>query len=316
MAGGGDAHGGSGKAIAAAFFANLGIAIAKFAGFLITGSSALLAESVHSVADASNQGLLVLGGRRARRQPTPLHPFGYGRARYFWAFVVAVVLFTLGGVFSLYEGYHKVSDPHELTSPVVAFAILGLAIVFEAFALRTAVKHAQPLREGRSWWRYIRTSRSPELPVLLLEDTGALVGLVFATVGIALALVTGDPVWDGVGTLAIGALLLVIAVVVAIEMKSSLIGEAADAEMIERITAELEASPRVRSVIHLITQHLGPDDLLVAAKVDFGPSLTTDLLAQEIDACEARIRAAVPIARVVYIEPDLRRTDAAAPATG
>ena len=316
MAGGGDAHGGSGKAIAAAFFANLGIAIAKFAGFLITGSSALLAESVHSVADASNQGLLVLGGRRARRQPTPLHPFGYGRARYFWAFVVAVVLFTLGGVFSLYEGYHKVSDPHELTSPVVAFAILGLAIVFEAFALRTAVKHAQPLREGRSWWRYIRTSRSPELPVLLLEDTGALVGLVFATVGIALALVTGDPVWDGVGTLAIGALLLVIAVVVAIEMKSSLIGEAADAETIERITAELEASPRVRSVIHLITQHLGPDDLLVAAKVDFGPSLTTDLLAQEIDACEARIRAAVPIARVVYIEPDLRRTDAAAPATG
>jgi len=316
MAGGGDAHGGSGKAIAAAFFANLGIAIAKFAGFLITGSSALLAESVHSVADASNQGLLVLGGRRARRQPTPLHPFGYGRARYFWAFVVAVVLFTLGGVFSLYEGYHKVSDPHELTSPVVAFAILGLAIVFEAFALRTAVKHAQPLREGRSWWRYIRTSRSPELPVLLLEDTGALVGLVFATVGIALALVTGDPVWDGVGTLAIGALLLVIAVVVAIEMKSSLIGEAADAETIERITAELESSPRVRSVIHLITQHLGPDDLLVAAKVDFGPSLTTDLLAQEIDACEARIRAAVPIARVVYIEPDLRRTDAAAPATG
>ena len=288
----------------------------KRQGFLITGSSALLAESVHSVADASNQGLLVLGGRRARRQPTPLHPFGYGRARYFWAFVVAVVLFTLGGVFSLYEGYHKVSDPHELTSPVVAFAILGLAIVFEAFALRTAVKHAQPLREGRSWWRYIRTSRSPELPVLLLEDTGALVGLVFATVGIALALVTGDPVWDGVGTLAIGALLLVIAVVVAIEMKSSLIGEAADAETIERITAELEASPRVRSVIHLITQHLGPDDLLVAAKVDFGPSLTTDLLAQEIDACEARIRAAVPIARVVYIEPDLRRTDAAAPATG
>ena len=310
---GGDS--GTTKAILAAFVANLGIAVAKFVGFLITGSSALLAESVHSVADASNQGLLVLGGRRARRQPTPLHPFGYGRARYFWAFVVAVVLFTLGGVFSLYEGYHKVSDPHELTSPVVAFAILGLAIVFEAFALRTAVKHAQPLREGRSWWRYIRTSRSPELPVLLLEDTGALVGLVFATVGIALALVTGDPVWDGVGTLAIGALLLVIAVVVAIEMKSSLIGEAADAETIERITAELEASPRVRSVIHLITQHLGPDDLLVAAKVDFGPSLTTDLLAQEIDACEARIRAAVPIARVVYIEPDLRRTDAAADTT-
>lgn len=306
MAGGDGAHGGSGKAIAAAFFANIGIAAAKFAGFLITGSSALLAESVHSVADASNQGLLVLGGRRARRPPTPLHPFGYGRARYFWAFVVAVVLFTLGGLFSVYEGYHKISDPHELTSPAVAFAILGLAIVFEAFALRTAVRHARPERGERGWWTYIRSSRSPELPVLLLEDSGALLGLVFATTGIALALLTGDPVWDGIATLAIGLLLLAIAIVLAIEMKSLLMGEAATPETIARITGELEQVPEVRSVIHMLTQHLGPDDLLVAAKLDFGPSLTTSELADAINRCEARIRAAVPSARVIYIEPDLR----------
>lgn len=187
-AGGG--HRDSTGAIVAALLANAGIAIAKFVGFFITGSSALLAESIHSVADASNQGLLVLGGRRARRPPTPLHPFGYGRSRYFWAFVVAVVLFSLGGLFSIYEGYHKITDPHEITSPAIAFAIFAIAIVFEAFALRTAVRHAQPKRHGRSWVSYIRTSRSPELPVLLLEDSGALIGLVFATAGVALATMT------------------------------------------------------------------------------------------------------------------------------
>ena len=198
----------------------MGIALAKFVGFLITSSSSLLAESIHSVADASNQGLLVLGGRRARRDPTELHPFGFGRVRYFWAFVVAVVLFALGGVFSAYEGYHKIADPHEITSPEVALGILGLAIVFEAFALRTAVRHARPLRGRRSWVCYIRESRSPDLPVLLLEDSGALLGLIFATSGIVLSLVTGNPIFDGIGTLAIGVLLIGIAAVLAVEMKS------------------------------------------------------------------------------------------------
>ena len=218
---------GSTLAIAAAFLANMGIAVAKFVGFIITGSSALLAESIHSVADAGNQGLLVLGGRRARREPTPLHPFGYGRTRYFWAFVVAVVLFTLGGVFSLYEGYHKVADPHEITSPAIAFGIFAVAIVFEAFALRTAVRHARPERRGRTWVDYVRSSRSPELPVLLLEDSGALIGLLFATSGVAVAVITGNPIFDGLGTLAIGVLLVAIAIVRASEMKSLLSGEAA-----------------------------------------------------------------------------------------
>ncbi|MGI8606718.1 MAG: cation diffusion facilitator family transporter [Gaiellaceae bacterium] len=301
----GGGHGGSTAAIAAAFLANLGIAIAKFVGFVLTGSSALLAESVHSVADASNQGLLVLGGRRARREPTPLHPFGYGRARYFWAFVVAVVLFSLGGLFSIYEGYKKISDPHEITSPAVAFAILAVAIVFEAFALRTAVRHAQPERRGRSWWRYFRTSRSPELPVLLLEDSGALIGLVLAGTGIALALVTGNPLFDGLGTLAIGVLLLVIAIVLAIEMKSLLIGEAASPEMIRSITAEIERGSEVRGVIHMLTQHLGPDELLVAARVEFDPALSVGELTGAIDSCESRVRSAVPIARVIYLEPEV-----------
>lgn len=308
MSGESDPHG-SGRAIAAAFLANLAIAVAKFAGFLITGSSSLLAESIHSVADSSNQGLLALGGRRARQPPTPLHPFGYGRSRYFWAFVVAVVLFSLGGLFSLYEGYHKVADPHEITSPAVAYAIFGVAIVFEAFALRTAVRHATPARGTRSWLEFVRTSRSPELPVLLLEDSGALIGLLFATAGVTLSLLTGNPVFDGLGTIAIGILLVLIAVVLASEMKSLLLGEAASPEMIRQIEAEFKAAPGVTGLLEVMTQHLGPDELLVAAKVEFDPSLSVAELAVAIDTCETRLRAAVPIAKFVYLEP-------AAPARG
>jgi cation diffusion facilitator family transporter len=296
---------GSSRAIAAAFAANVGIAIAKFVGFLITGSSAMLAESIHSVADSSNQGLLFLGGRQARRAPTTLHPFGYGRARYFWSFVVAVVLFLLGGLFSVYEGASKIRDPHDITSPAVALAILGFAIVFEAFALRTAMKHARPELQGRSWWRYIRTSRSPELPVLLLEDSGALLGLTFAATGIVLALITGNPLFDGLGTLAIGVLLVGIAIVLALEMQSLLLGESAAPETVSRIRHELEQGRSIRGVVHLLTQHIGPDDLLVAATLEFDPGLSGEEVAREIDACEARVRSAVPIARLIYLEPEL-----------
>lgn len=301
----GGGHGESTGAILAALLANLGIAAAKFVGFLVTGSSSLLAESIHSVADASNQGLLFLGGRRARRPPTELHPFGYGRSRYFWSFVVAVVLFSLGGLFSMYEGYHKIADPHEITSPAVAFAIFGVAIVFEFFALRTAMRHAQPHRGGRSWWEYIRTSRSPELPVLLLEDSGALIGLIFATAGVGLATITGNPIYDGIGTLAIGVLLVAIAAVLAVEMKSLLIGEAASPEVIRQIESELTQSPHVERIIHMVTQHLGPEELLVGVKLEFAASLSIAELAAAIDECEARVRAAVPIASRIYLEPDM-----------
>ncbi len=294
---------GSKKAILAAFLANSAIAVAKFVGFLITGAASMLAESVHSVADAGNQGLLALGGRRARRPPSPLHPFGYGRSRYFYAFVVAMVLFTLGGLFAIYEGWHKIADPHEVSSPAVAFAILGVAIGLEAFALRTAVKHARGPKGEKGWIRYIRTSRSPELPVLLLEDAAALCGLFFATIGIALSVLTDNPLWDGVGTLAIGVLLVVVAIALALEMHSLLIGEAADPETLGRIEAALAQGPRVLRLIHILTQHIGPEELLVAAKLEFAPELTVAELADTIDAAEQRVRSAVPIATLVYLEP-------------
>lgn len=314
MAGSGDGHESAG-AILAAFLANMGIAAAKFVGFLITGSSSLLAESIHSVADSSNQGLLFLGGRQAKHAPTQLHQFGYGRVRYFWAFVVAVVLFTLGGLFSAYEGYHKIAEPHELDSPAVAIGILVIAAVFEGFALRTAMRHARPQRGKRSWSRFIRESRSPELPVLLLEDSGALLGLLFALTGIALALLTGNPVFDGIGTLAIGVLLLCIAVVLAIEMRSLLIGESASPELQRRIQGELERGPGVRRVIHLLTQHIGPDELLIAAKVEFDPHLTATQIVEAIDAGERRVRTTDGVGGArIYVEPDIGARESVAEA--
>jgi cation diffusion facilitator family transporter len=305
MAPSGDGHE-SGAAILAAFLANVGIAATKFVGFLITGSASLLAESIHSVADSSNQGLLFLGGRQATRAPTELHQFGYGRVRYFWAFVVAVVLFTLGGLFSAYEGYHKIADPHDIESPAVAIAILAVALVLEAFALRTALRHSRPHRGTRSWTQYVRESRSPELPVLLLEDSGALLGLACALIGVLLTLITGDPVFDGIGTLAIGVLLLCIAVVLAVEMRSLLIGESASPELQRRIEAEFARAAGVRRVIHVLTQHIGPEELLVAAKVEFDPGLTTMQLVAAINACEQRVRATTGVAAArIYVEPDI-----------
>ncbi len=302
-AGGDDAHGESAGAILAAFLANMGIAATKLVGFLITGSSSLLAESIHSVADSSNQGLLFLGGKRARRPATALHPFGFGRSRYFWSFVVAIVLFSAGGLFALYEGWHKISHPEEIDSPQVAIAILLAAIGFESFALRTAVRHARPFRGERGWLAYIRRSRSPELPVLLVEDSAALAGLSFALLGVVLATVTGEPVFDGIGTLAIGALLVAVGIFLAIEMQSLLLGEAGVPEHQAAIAAIAGAAPGIREVVHMRTQHLSPDDLLVALKVDFEAEMSAAEAGEVINACEAEIRAAVPIATRIYIEP-------------
>ncbi|WP_079674909.1 cation diffusion facilitator family transporter, partial [Mycobacteroides abscessus] len=221
--------GGSKRAIIAALAANAGIAVAKFIGFAITGSSSMLAESVHSIADTSNQGLLLYGQRAASKEADRLHPFGYGRSRFFYSFVVALVLFTLGSVFALYEGYHKIHAPEHLQSPIVAIVILGVAIALEGYSFRTAFVESKPLKGGASWWQFIRNSRNPELPVVLLEDTGALLGLAFALFGVGMTIVTGDPVWDGIGTVAIGVLLGIIAIVLMVEMKSLLIGEGATA---------------------------------------------------------------------------------------
>jgi cation diffusion facilitator family transporter len=296
---------GSTKAILAALLANAGIALAKFIGFLITGSSSMLAESVHSVADTSNQGLLLLGQRQSRKEADPLHQFGYGRSRYFYSFVVAMVLFTLGSVFALYEGYHKISHPEELTSPIVAIVILVVAIALEGYSFRTAVKESRPLKGSGSWWRFIRNSRNPELPVVLLEDSGALVGLAFALTGVGLTMLTGEPVWDGVGTVAIGLLLGAIAVVLMIEMHSLLIGEGATRGEERAIRAAIDQTANIDRLIHLRTQYLGPEELLVGAKIAFAASTDLATVATTINAAEAAIREAVPAAQLIYLEPDL-----------
>lgn len=299
---------GSTRAILAALAANAGIAVAKFIGFGITGSSSMLAESVHSVADTSNQALLLLGQRRARQDADALHQFGYGRSRYFYSFVVALVLFTLGAAFALYEGYHKISHPTPLSSPLVAVVILAVAIGLESFSLRTAIVESRPLKGRGSWWQFIRFSRNPELPVVLLEDTGALLGLFFALLGVGLTMATGNPVWDGVGTVLIGALLAVIAVILMVEMHSLLIGEGATPDDFRAIEAALTATEHVDRVIHLRTQYLGPEEMLVGAKIALSPGIDLAAVAAAIDSAEAAVRAAVPAAAVIYLEPDLDRS--------
>ena len=294
------------KAILAALGANAGIAVAKFVGFLITGSSSMLAESVHSVADTSNQGLLLLGQKNSRRSATREHPFGFGRERYFYSFIVALMLFTLGSAFALYEGIHKVEHPEPLTSPLVAVVILVLAMCLETYSFITAMKESSKIKGSVSWWGFIRQSRTPELPVVLLEDTGALLGLVFALAGVGLSELTGNPVWDGIGTIMIGALLGVIAIILIVEMKSLLIGEGATDDELGVILRELAAG-KVERVIHIRTQYLGPDELLVAAKLALTPNLDVAGVAEAIDDAEARVRAKVPKARLIYLEPDLDR---------
>lgn len=296
------------RAIIAALVANAGIAVAKFVGFLVTGSSSMLAESVHSVADTANQGLLLLGGKRAARAATREHPFGYGRDRYFYSFVVALILFTLGSVFAIYEGIHKMQHPEPLTSPLVAVIILVVAIGLESWSFRTAVHESRPLKGSGTWWQFIRQAKVPELPVVLLEDTGALIGLVFALAGVGLSVLTGEPVWDGIGTLCIGVLLGVIAIILIVEMKSLLIGEGATPPVLSTIVRKLEEGEHVERVIHIKTQYLGPEEMLVAAKIALAPGLPVEAVARAIDEAEARVREAVPEARVIYLEPDLDRS--------
>ena len=300
------------KAVVAALAANVGIAITKFGAFIVTGSSSMLSEAIHSVADSGNQVLLLIGGRRAKREADEQHQFGYGRVRYVYAFVVSIVLFCLGGVFSLYEGWHKIHEPEELTSPQVAFAVLGIAIVLEGFSFRTAIREANKSRGSRSMARFVRDARQPELPVVLLEDFGALIGLVFALIGVSLAVVTGDGRWDGIGALAIGALLLVIAVFLALEMSSMLVGESAVPEQTAAIREALESEPLVNSIIHLRTLHTGPDEIMVAAKIAVDHDDTAAQVAAAIDGAERRIREAVPQARYIFLEPDLRRAEPSA----
>lgn len=301
------------RAVIAALFANLGIAVSKFVAFAFTGSSSMLSEAIHSVADSGNQVLLLIGGKRASRPATRLHQFGVGRRRYVYGFLVAIVLFLIGGLFSLYEGLHKFQHPEEVTDAWIAFVVLGIAICLESYSFRTALREANASRGSRSLPRYLKDARQPELPVVLLEDLGALCGLVFALIGVSAAVITGDGRWDGLGAMAVGLLLVVIAIFLAFEMAAMLVGESALPEEDARIRAALAASDLVERVIHLRTLHVGPDELLVAAKIAIARAATGAEIAAGIDSAERAIRAAVPTATYVFIEPDLDRAADLAP---
>ncbi|TFC96183.1 MULTISPECIES: cation diffusion facilitator family transporter [Cryobacterium] len=296
---------GGNRAIVAALGANLGIAITKFVAWAFSGSSSMLAEGVHSLADSGNQVLLLVGGRKARQRADTEHPFGYGRERFVYAFVVSIILFSVGGVFSLYEGVNKLQNPHPLEVPWLPIVVLLVAMGLESFSLRTAIRESNLVRGTQSWVQFVRHSKAPELPVVLLEDVAALTGLVFAFLGVGLTIITGDPIWDAIGTLFIGLLLVLVAIVLGIETKSLLVGEGAgttDAAAIERA---ILSGPETQKIIHLKTLYLGPDELLVAAKITFDADNRFADVAAGIDTVEARIREAVPSARVIYLEPDL-----------
>ena len=300
------AEGGT-KAVIAALLANTGIAISKFFAFAITGSTSMLSEAIHSVADSLNQVLLLVGGKRSKREANERYQFGYGRVRFVYGFVVAIVLFLVGGTYSIYEGWHKWTHPEHVEDVSVAFGVLIVAIILEAFSFRTAIREANKMRGKRSMIKFIKDARQPELPVILLEDFGALVGLIFALAGVSLATITGDGRWDGMGAMAIGVLLVVIAVILVREMTSMLVGESALPEEVDAVYAALESAPLVDRVIHLRTLHVGPEALLVAAKIAIRHHQTAEDIARGIDEAERLLRAAVPTAEYVFLEPDFDR---------
>lgn len=293
------------KAIIAALLANIGIAISKFVAFAFTGSSSMLSEAIHSVADSGNQILLLIGNKRAKKQADESHPFGYGRRRYVYGFIVAIVLFLVGGLFSLYEGIHKWQHPEPLDDWWIAVVVLVIAIGLEGFSFRTALREANKSRGKRSLFGFVKAARQPELPVILLEDAGALTGLVLALLGVGAAVITGDGRFDALGAMGIGTLLIVIAIFLAIEMTAMLVGESALPEEVAAIRGALEDSPGVVRVIHLRTVHVGPDELLVAAKIAILESDTGTQISRAINEAEVSLRTAVPSARYIFLEPDL-----------
>ena len=293
------------KTILAALIANVGIAIAKFAGFAITKSSTMLAEGIHSSADSANQLLLLLGTRRAKREPSSKHPFGYGRERYFWSFVVALILFSLGSLFAVYEGIEKIRHPHALNNASWAIGILIFGIFIESFSFRTAIVEAKTIKGETSWSKFVVRSKQPEIPVVLLEDAGALFGMVIALGAITLVKTTGEPIWDGIGTLSIGILLGVIAIILAREMHSLIIGEAASETDRLKIVSVIENNKQVVESVEMRTQHLGPDEILIGVRIAFRETLQTKEIAQLINQLENDIRVELDNAGPIFIEPEL-----------
>ena len=298
---------GSMRAIIAALIANIGIATTKFIAAAISGSASMFAEGIHSVADSGNQLLLIVGGKRARREATSSHPFGYGRSRYIYAFMVSIVLFSVGGMFSILEGIQKLHEPHELTNAWLPLTVLGISIVLESLSLRTALREAKHVRGKASLPQFIRHAKSPELPVVMLEDMAALAGLVLAFGGVGLTVLTHDGMWDALGTLAIGGLLILVAIILGIETSSLLVGEGASADDTARIREALGSSRGVKSVIHMKTLYLGPEELMLAAKIEVAADSTGKEIAEIIDEAEVNVRKVVPVTRVIYLEPDIKR---------
>ncbi|MHA7305784.1 cation diffusion facilitator family transporter [Arthrobacter sp. TMN-49] len=305
-------HEGGTRAIIAALVANLSIAVMKFVAYFLTLSSSMLAEGIHSLADSGNQLLLLVGGKKAKRQASPEHPFGYGRERYVYAFIVSIVLFSVGGLFALYEAYQKWQHPHGMEPQWawVPLAVLIGAIGLECRSFYVAIKESNVARGKRSWRQFIKTAKAPELPVILLEDAAALLGLVFALFGVSMTIATGNGLWDAAGTALIGVLLVCVAIILAVETKSLLLGESATVEDVRAVEAAL-VGPGVSKIIHLKTLHLGPEELLVAAKIAVDAAETGAEIAKAIDDAEKRVRAAVPIAKVIYLEPDIYSAAAA-----
>ena len=295
------------RAVVAALLANTGIAISKFVAFAFTGSSSMLSEAIHSVADSLNQVLLLIGGKHSTREADDQYQFGYGRIRYVYGFMVAIVLFIIGGLYSVYEGWHKIHDPHEMHDVGIALGVLIVAVILESFSFRTAIREANKARGTRTFPQFIKDARQPELPVILLEDFGALIGLIFALFGVSMAAITHDGRWDGLGAIAIGVLLIVIAVILVREMASMLVGEAALPEEVESVRAALLSAPLVDRLIHLRTLHVGPDALLVAAKIGITADMTAQQIVAGIDDAESILRTAVPSAEYVFLEPDIYR---------
>lgn len=296
------------KVIFAALAGNSLIAVTKLAAAIFTGSSAMLSEAIHSAVDTGNQGLLLYGLKRSGRAPDKQHPFGYGMELYFWAFVVALLIFAVGSGVSIYEGIHKITDPHPLTSVYINYIVLGLAIVFEAGAWYVAFRAFRHQKGSRTLWRAIRASKDPSIFAVLLEDTAALLGLLIALVGIFLGEVLGIPELDGVASILIGLLLAAIAILLAIETKGLLVGESADPRLVERLQLTAGKSPGVRRVNEVLTMHLGPHDILLNLSVDFRDSLTAEEIEDEIEAMERRIRKAVPEVKRIFVEAQSRQS--------
>lgn len=300
MAGKGD----SVKTILYALGANFAIFVAKAIAASITGSGAMLAEAVHSLADCGNQGLLLLGIKRAKRPPSPDYPLGYGKEIYFWSFLVALMLFSVGGMFSLYEGWHKLSSHEPLNSPWIAVGVLTFGILAESVSMRACMIEVNKSRGSMSLWRWFRESRQAELVVIFGEDLAALLGLVFALVAVVLTMVTGNPIWDAIGTIGIGVLLIVVAVFVAIEVKAMLIGQSVDPVTRKEMHAFFEQRPEVKKVLNLITVQLG-NDMVVAVQAEMAdPELSTAETIRRVNATEVALKARFTDVKFCFFEPD------------